>query len=66
MTRILVVDDMAVFREPIAAALAGFETKTACDGIEALAILKQRKAAAPPLSGGRRLLRRGRRRVGRW
>ena len=38
MRSILVVDDMAVFREPIAATLsmAGYDTAVACDGEEAL------------------------------
>ena len=38
MTRIMVVDDMAVFREPIAAALRqrGFETSCAVDGQSAM------------------------------
>ncbi len=39
MKTILVVDDLAVFREPIAASLrlAGYQTATACDGEDALA-----------------------------
>jgi HD-like signal output (HDOD) protein/CheY-like chemotaxis protein len=43
MRSILVVDDMAVFREPIAAALrqGGFETRCAGDGREALDVLRQ-------------------------
>ncbi|MEE9129324.1 MAG: HDOD domain-containing protein [Phycisphaerales bacterium] len=42
MSTILVVDDMAVFREPIAAALRakGYETICASDGREALGIVK--------------------------
>lgn len=45
MSTILVVDDMAVFREPIAAALRakGYETICASDGREALGIVKTGK-----------------------
>jgi putative nucleotidyltransferase with HDIG domain len=44
MTRILIVDDMAVFREPIAAALRakGYETGCAENGRQALAMVKNR------------------------
>lgn len=45
MTTILVVDDMAVFREPIALSLQahGFETLSACNGREALVVLRQKR-----------------------
>ncbi len=44
MTRILIVDDMAVFREPIAAALRakGYETACAENGRQALGMVKSR------------------------
>ncbi len=44
MTRILVVDDMAVFREPIAAALRshGLEVQCAADGLQAVAMLQEK------------------------
>jgi len=42
MTQVLVVDDMAVFREPIAAALrlSGYEALEASDGQEALRVMR--------------------------
>ena len=45
MSSILVVDDMAVFREPIAASLrlAGHQTQCAADGEEALRMVRQRR-----------------------
>ena len=45
MTRFLVVDDMAVFREPIAATLRreGYETSCARDGGEALTLASQER-----------------------
>lgn len=45
MTRVLVVDDQAVFREPIAAALkvAGYEASEAADGAEALEAMRSVK-----------------------
>jgi len=47
MTKILVVDDMPIFRDPIAASLrlAGFETVCASNGQEALAAVKAHKPA---------------------
>lgn len=46
MSTILIVDDMAVFREPIAMALRGrgYKTVMACNGVEALRICR----ATPP------------------
>jgi len=43
MKKILLVDDMAIFREPIAAVLrhSGYDVKTACDGREGLALARQ-------------------------
>jgi CheY-like chemotaxis protein len=48
MTKILVVDDMPIFRDPIAASLrlAGFETVCASNGQEALAAVKAHRPAA--------------------
>jgi DNA-binding response OmpR family regulator len=45
MSRILVVDDMAAIREPIAATLkaAGYEVETAAGGHQALAAVRQRR-----------------------
>jgi two-component system chemotaxis response regulator CheY len=45
VTTILVVDDMAVFREPIAASLrlAGYETLCAADGEDALRVARARR-----------------------
>ena len=45
MKTILVVDDMAVFREPIAASLrlAGYQTLCAADGQEALVITREQR-----------------------
>ncbi len=45
MSMILVVDDMAVFREPIAATLRvqGFQTVSARDGVEALTAIGRRR-----------------------
>ncbi|MEE9211520.1 MAG: HDOD domain-containing protein [Phycisphaeraceae bacterium] len=45
MSTILVVDDMAVFREPIAASLrlAGYETVCAADGKVALAVVREQR-----------------------
>jgi HD-like signal output (HDOD) protein/DNA-binding NarL/FixJ family response regulator len=45
MSTVLVVDDMAVFREPIAASLrlAGYETLCAGDGVEALEMARERR-----------------------
>src|SRR5260221_11547226 len=65
MTRILVVDDMAIFREPIAAALRlqGFRVLTARNGIEALAQVREELPAlilldiAMPEMDGLELLR---------
>jgi HD-like signal output (HDOD) protein/CheY-like chemotaxis protein len=47
MTKILVVDDMPIFRDPIAASLrlAGFETVCASNGQEALAATKAHRPA---------------------
>lgn len=47
MTKILVVDDMSIFRDPIAASLrlAGFETVCATNGQEALAAIKTHRPA---------------------
>lgn len=47
MTKILVVDDMPIFRDPIAASLrlAGFETICASNGQEALAAIKTHRPA---------------------
>ena len=45
MNEILVVDDMAIVREPLAATLrhAGFNVACACDGDTALAAVKKRR-----------------------
>ena len=45
MSNVLVVDDMAIFREPIAASLrlAGFETVCAANGQEALSAMDMRR-----------------------
>ena len=45
MSRILVVDDMAAIREPVAASLrmAGYKTEMARDGREALEAMKARR-----------------------
>ena len=47
MTKVLVVDDMPIFRDPIAASLrlAGFETVCASNGQEALEAVKAHKPA---------------------
>jgi CheY-like chemotaxis protein/HD-like signal output (HDOD) protein len=47
MTKILVVDDMAIFRDPIAASLrlAGFETVCAANGQEALVAVREHRPA---------------------
>src|SRR5687767_13301151 len=44
-TTVLVVDDMAIFRDPIAASLrlAGYETLCAADGAEALQVTRDRR-----------------------
>lgn len=65
MTTILVVDDMAVFREPIAASLRsnGFETISAANGREALQVLRSAKVdlmlldVAMPVMDGLEVLR---------
>jgi CheY-like chemotaxis protein len=46
-TKILVVDDMSIFRDPIAASLrlAGFETLCASNGQEALQAVKNHRPA---------------------
>ncbi|MDB5303511.1 MAG: response regulator transcription factor [Phycisphaerales bacterium] len=45
MSKILVIDDMAIFRDPIAASLrmAGYETCCAADGREGLSMLKSQR-----------------------
>ncbi len=47
MAVILIVDDMPIFREPIEAVLRaeGFETSTACNGLEALAAVNSAQPA---------------------
>jgi len=60
MTKILIVDDMAIFREPVAATLRqeGFETLTAVNGQEALSLAAEENpdlilldAAMPVMDG---------------
>jgi len=43
--RVLVVDDMAIFREPIQLALraAGYDVATAADGVQAIAAISNRR-----------------------
>src|SRR3954469_16414921 len=65
MTKILVVDDMPIFRDPIAASLrlAGFETVCASNGQEALAAMRAHRPAlvlldlSMPVMGGLACLR---------
>lgn len=68
MTLILIVDDKAIFREPIAAALraSGYETVCASNGVEALDVVRRRKPGlvlldvAMPEVDGLEMLRRWR------